>query len=618
MRFFIFLLVLTALVSCGEDKGNTNTGDKCKNVACDEWELCNSTSGACETKENRCSDNGDCLGVQICDTNHNCINPIDPCEGQSCSNFGVCVIINNTAKCVSNEGYKEEGLTCVYQECFGAEIKTIECGFNNNGIEIVECINGSWVNSGNCFDNDNCLNNEERILTNGCGLNSRGTVEEICQNGEWIFNQCIDDDVCIDGTENLSQISCGYDYLGKYLTECITGQFVTLYECSIWSKQLGTLMQEVGKAITTDSNGNIYVTGWTWGIFANNTNLGDADVFLAKYNSSGDLLFVKQFGTSFYNDSSDIIIDNEGNIIISGRNGGNPGNMFLMKLNPWGYLIWNKTFSTTGFQESFSITVDGDNNIFAIGYLWGNFYGNINAGNEDGFIMKLNSSGDILLTKLIGTPQNERITSVKTDADNNIYLTGSANGTLGLQNFGGYDIFIAKYNNNLEQQWIKQFGSYSYEDTPIIALSNNDIYITALTGGSLDNSNPNQYQQALLLKYNISGDFVFAKQFAIEERTFPQAIEVKNNEIYIAGQTGYTEMIEGEITDYYDIFLVKYDDLGNSLLTKQFGTQEVAEYCNDMTIDTNDNMYFMGSTNGNLYDNATFGSEDAFLIKWKE
>ena len=54
-----------------------------------------------------------------------------------------------------------------------------------------------------------------------------------------------------------------------------------------WTKQLGTSSPEYGKGVTTDSSGNIYVTGVTWGNLDGNTNSGFSDIFLVKYNSDG-------------------------------------------------------------------------------------------------------------------------------------------------------------------------------------------------------------------------------------------------------------------------------------------------------------------------------------------
>ena len=89
-----------------------------------------------------------------------------------------------------------------------------------------------------------------------------------------------------------------------------------------WTKQLGTSTWDEGKDVTTDSSGNIYVTGWTGGGLDGNTNMGEYDIFLVKYNSSGTKIWTKQLGTS----SMDIVLglttDSSGNIYVTGETGG--------------------------------------------------------------------------------------------------------------------------------------------------------------------------------------------------------------------------------------------------------------------------------------------------------
>jgi len=53
------------------------------------------------------------------------------------------------------------------------------------------------------------------------------------------------------------------------------------------TKQLGTSSSDGGSGVTTDSSVNVYVTGYTNGGLDGNTNSGEGDIFLVKYNSSG-------------------------------------------------------------------------------------------------------------------------------------------------------------------------------------------------------------------------------------------------------------------------------------------------------------------------------------------
>ena len=67
---------------------------------------------------------------------------------------------------------------------------------------------------------------------------------------------------------------------------------------SFGTKQLGTSSDDRGNGVTTDSSGNIYVTGNTDGGLDGNTSSGESDIFLVKYNSSGTKQWTKQLGTS--------------------------------------------------------------------------------------------------------------------------------------------------------------------------------------------------------------------------------------------------------------------------------------------------------------------------------
>ena len=66
--------------------------------------------------------------------------------------------------------------------------------------------------------------------------------------------------------------------------------FVVKYNSSgtkQWTKQLGTSSTELAEGIATDSSGNVYVAGYTYGGLDGYTNAGNRDLFVVKYNSDG-------------------------------------------------------------------------------------------------------------------------------------------------------------------------------------------------------------------------------------------------------------------------------------------------------------------------------------------
>jgi len=84
------------------------------------------------------------------------------------------------------------------------------------------------------------------------------------------------------------------------------------------TKQLGTSSKDYGTSVTTDSSGNIYVTGYTEGGLDGNTNSGESDIFLVKYNSSGTKQWTKQLGTSYLDEGYSVTTDSLDNIYVTG------------------------------------------------------------------------------------------------------------------------------------------------------------------------------------------------------------------------------------------------------------------------------------------------------------
>jgi len=214
---------------------------------------------------------------------------------------------------------------------------------------------------------------------------------------------------------------------------------------------------DFGSGVTTDSSGNIYVTGYTRGGLDGNTNSGSYDIFLVKYNSSGTKQWTKQLGTSSTDIGNDVTTDSSDNVYVTGYTGGgldgntSSGNhdIVLVKYNSSGTKQWTKQLGTSSGDYGNDITTDSSGNIYVTGFTERGLDGNIHSGNDDIFLVKYNSSGTKQWTKQLGTSSTDYGSGVTTDSSGNIYVTGSTSGELdGNTHFGDRDIFLVKYNSS--------------------------------------------------------------------------------------------------------------------------------------------------------------------------
>ena len=220
-----------------------------------------------------------------------------------------------------------------------------------------------------------------------------------------------------------------------------------------WTKKLGTKENDYGDSVTTDSSGNIYVTGKTRGLDGNTGMSGLYDIILMKFDSSGTKQWTKQLVTSNrqYDQGSKSFFDSSGNIYVTGWtpgfSSGIDSDIILIKFNSSGTKQWTKKFGTSSTETGLGGTTDSSGNIYVTGFTRGGLDGNTNSGGKDIFLVKYNSSGTKIWTKQLGTSKHEDAYQVTTDSTGHIYMTGYTAGDLyGNTSSGGKDIFLIKFN----------------------------------------------------------------------------------------------------------------------------------------------------------------------------
>ncbi|MCE3278273.1 MAG: hypothetical protein K0S44_464 [Bacteroidetes bacterium] len=283
-------------------------------------------------------------------------------------------------------------------------------------------------------------------------------------------------------------------------------------------------------------------------------------------------------GTGIYNMISDMYLD-----------------MFILKLDASGSFVWSKQIKSSKRIYGNAICLDSQGDIYATGYcedttdfdpgtpvynLITDYY------YENAFVLKLDPAGDFMWASLLGDGSYSYGSSISVDPFGNVLTTGYFSGTAdfdpGADTFnlvayaGSFDAYISKLDMAGNLSWVRKIGHSGADyGTSVNADSTGNIYI--------------------------SGSFQNTVDFD------PSPV------IYHMSSAGSA-----------DAFILKLDLQGNFLWSHRFGSYE-NDYCNDVSLDGNCNIYICGTfkgtsdfnPNAGVYNMTSSGSttQDIFIIK---
>lgn len=373
-------------------------------------------------------------------------------------------------------------------------------------------------------------------------------------------------------------------------------------------------------------------------VFGNTTVqcAGNHDVFVAKYSPSGVFQWVRTGGGDMGDYAHGMTVDAAGNVYIAGEIDGdsyfgttfvdaNPGtdDIVVAKYNTNGDLLWVKDFGGYHRDDARGIAVDGSGNIFIVGVfrnaaMFGSI--TINAAStdvDDAFVAKLDPNGNPIWAKQIGGAGDDTGKGIGVDAAGNVYVTG---GFMGTATFGSTtvvgsstdfrDMYLAKFDNNGALQWVKKTdGTYDEVGWGIAVDALGNSYVTGEyhadpyfgTQQLIAHGNGD----AFVVKYDAAGNMLWASTFGDDLVDRARGVAVGAGKVYITGQYGGT-VTHGSSTitakDSSDIFVAAFDANTGAAgwVVRTFGTADTYEPLgyeagNAIAADASGKVYVTGS-----------------------
>ena len=311
-----------------------------------------------------------------------------------------------------------------------------------------------------------------------------------------------------------------YDTVGGYSRDIYWAKFDSsgkLHYCTYFG---GSTANEDGGIIALDPSGNIYISGFTYsttdiatkGAYQTTGGGTHTDVFLAKYNAAGQLLFGTYYGGNSDDGPTGIVTDNFANIYITGNTystkgiaskgayqttfagGTYGGDGFLVKFDSSGKLKFSTYYGGSDDDLPSQIAINKINNTLYItgatgstsGITTKNCYQSKNAGNWDAFLSCFNDTGNLIYGTYYGGPNEDYGEGVATDNSGNVYIAGYTWSDSGIATKGAYkskrnaagyiDGYLAKFG------FCTTPASPILKDTSVICTQSVTLTATGSTG----------------------------------------------------------------------------------------------------------------------------------------
>ena len=412
----------------------------------------------------------------------------------------------------------------------------------------------------------------------------------------------------------------------------------------LWQKTIGGSENEYLYSIKQTIDGGYIIGGASESTISGDktdSSNGGPDIWIVKTDAEGNIEWQNSIGGSYMDDLHSLELTPDGGYILAGESTSNISgdksdnsrgmdDFWIVKINSSGNVEWDKTIGGSD-SESFPQIRVFNNGYYICGESWSNISGDkteSSKGETDYWLLKLDTSGNIVWQKTIGGSSYDSFTSMAITSDGGCALGGYSDSNISgdkTENSRGYDDYwIVKLNSSGTIEWDKTIGGSNADYLNSLIQTNDNGFL--LAGESWSNISGDKTEDSLgegdywIVKLDVNGNIEWQNTIGGNDVDRSYSAHQTSDGGYIVGGFSKSD-ISGDKNENgqgnFDFWLVKLNSVGIIEWQNTLGGSEIDGITS--LIQSADGSYILGGNSqsdisGDKTENSR-GEQDYWIIK---
>ncbi|MBU1412992.1 hypothetical protein KKC22_15885, partial [Myxococcota bacterium] len=455
-----------------------------------------------------------------------------------------------------------------------------------------------------------CLDDCRDLDLSGCGGRCGDQIIQYAQ-GEICDGQSLDGATCKD--LNL--------FFGE--RDCDDSCRLTSGDCRdtlLW----GTTTRESGTKIFTTSDGGFVLTGYTQSPLDGQPIIGQNDIFVARFDDDGFLLWTRILGSTVYDQAGSVLEDAEGNVYVCGSVEGSVNNetgfggkdAMLMKISAlFGTVLWTRIWGTSANDYCDDLVLS-EGKIHAVGATFGSIEGPPSAGMYDLYVTTFDRDGQVLWSRQRGSSNMDSAKLALINPLGQLILVGNTRGSFDEQTNpnSSNEIVVVAYDLDGNHLWTRSQGTTGDDLVYGAAFdAAGNLWISGSTTGTFPNQTNQGNTDAYLLKLSPSGDFSGAWQWGSSaDDAAKGVVAAQSGDVWVAGNTFGSLPGQPPNNGLQNLFLTRFSAAGVRGGTRVLGSMQ-EDIASDLALGEQ-GLFLTGYASDSINNQPFIGETDIIVL----